>query len=110
MQKDRENARSFELAGPAGRGDVGEYEKEGRTAPRVAGNDVSVIDFSLLTAMDEASRHLLSRRHAGETRILAICEQAGQLAESIGGIPAPSVPAAFEPFGIWISLGASQKQ
>ncbi len=109
IQDERSSPPSFELADPLGCDDAGESETW-PTAIRVAGNKALVIDFSLLTAMDAASRHLLSRYDAGETGIVGNCEPEGQLAQSIGGIPRASVPAVCEPFGIWVSLGASQKQ
>jgi hypothetical protein len=105
IQDDRSPTPRFQLADPFGRDDAGESETKWRTATRLAVNNAAAIDFSLSTTMDAASRHLLSRYSAGETRIVAVCEQAGQLAESIGGTPGPSVPAVCEPFGIWVSLG-----
>jgi hypothetical protein len=100
MQNDRQNASRGKMPRSC-------IEDDGS---RIAGNDAPMIDFSLLTAMDQASRHLLSRDHAGATRIVTICEQAGQLAESIAGTQVASAPAVCEPCGIWVSFGASQKE
>jgi hypothetical protein len=107
IQDDRSSTLSFELADPSD--EAGESETW-RTATRVAGKKALVIDFSLLMAMDAASRHLLSRYDAGETRIVGTCEPAAQLAQSIGGIPGASVPGVCEPCGVWISLEAGQKR
>jgi hypothetical protein len=77
-----------------------------RRTARVAGNKALVIDFSLLTAMDAASRRFLSRYHAGET----VCEQTSSSPESIADIPVASHTAVCEPCRVWISLGAGQKR
>jgi hypothetical protein len=57
IQDDRFSTLSFELAGPPASDDAEKSEKTWRTATGVAGNNVPVIDFRLLTAMDEARRH-----------------------------------------------------
>ena len=85
-------------------------QNDGQNAGRGAARNISpVIDFSLLTAMDAASRRLLSR-YGGETLIVGSCEPEGQLAQSIAGVPGSSVPAVCEPCGVWISLEAGQKR
>jgi hypothetical protein len=100
----------FELAGPLGSDDVGESKKAWRTATCVAGNKAPVIDLSLLTAIDGAGRRLLSRYNAGKIRFVASSGRAGTFAEAIAGIHVAPVPALCEPYGIWVSLDASQER
>jgi hypothetical protein len=100
----------FELAGPLGCDDVGEFKKAWRTTTCVAGNRALVIDLGLLMAIDGAGRRLLSCDHDGEIRFVASCERTGTLAESIAGIPIAPDPAICEPCGIWVSLDARHER
>ncbi len=110
LRSGRQNDRStlcFELASPLGFDEVGPSKQGWRSAASVAGHKALVIELSLLTAMAGADRRLLSRRHAGEMWFVGERERAGTVPEPIAD-SAASIPAICEPFGIWVSVKASQ--
>ena len=91
----------FDFADRLAYDDTGAPAKLWRRGTCVAGGEVLAMERGLLAAVDGAG---------GEVRLVLSCERTGAITESIEGTSAASVPAAREPCGVWVSLGAGQKR